>query len=144
MRNLLLGGVAIASAFAFMVPSAPASAQGACQSGQPCYRPAGVGQTPYQHPRPHYGRGYDNGIGVGVGAALATGVIIGGAMQQNQGYYPADADPVYSDQGPGDYDAGPQVAEDGDTTAYCMRTYRSYDLRSGTYLGYDGLRHPCP
>jgi hypothetical protein len=28
--------------------------------------------------------------------------------------------------------------------AYCMRRFRSYDPRSGTYLGFDGLRHPCP
>jgi hypothetical protein len=27
---------------------------------------------------------------------------------------------------------------------YCMRRYRSYDPYSMTYLGYDGLRHPCP
>jgi hypothetical protein len=27
---------------------------------------------------------------------------------------------------------------------YCMRRFRSYDPRSGTYLGSDGLRHPCP
>ena len=32
----------------------------------------------------------------------------------------------------------------GDAVAYCMQTYRSYDPRSGTYLGYDGYRHPCP
>jgi hypothetical protein len=25
-----------------------------------------------------------------------------------------------------------------------MQTYRSYDPRSGTYLGNDGYRHPCP
>ena len=37
------------------------------------------------------------------------------------------------------------VAPAGDDgVAYCMQTYRSYDPRSGTYLGYDGLRHPCP
>jgi len=28
--------------------------------------------------------------------------------------------------------------------AYCMRRFRSYDPYSMTYLGYDGLRHPCP
>lgn len=28
--------------------------------------------------------------------------------------------------------------------AYCMRRFRSYDPASGTYLGYDGYRHPCP
>jgi hypothetical protein len=25
-----------------------------------------------------------------------------------------------------------------------MQTYRSYDPSLGTYVGYDGLRHPCP
>jgi hypothetical protein len=30
------------------------------------------------------------------------------------------------------------------SVAYCERRFRSYDPRSGTYLGYDGLRHPCP
>ena len=71
-----------------------------------------------------YGRGYggrDRGgydVGGGV-AALAAGAIIGGvlASQYQRGY------------------GGPQ--------SYCARTYRSYDPRSGTYLGYDGLRHPC-
>jgi hypothetical protein len=28
--------------------------------------------------------------------------------------------------------------------AYCSLKYRSYDPESGTYLGYDGRRHPCP
>ncbi|MBF9233123.1 BA14K family protein [Microvirga sp. BT350] len=27
---------------------------------------------------------------------------------------------------------------------YCAQRFRSYDPASGTYLGYDGLRHPCP
>ncbi len=28
--------------------------------------------------------------------------------------------------------------------AYCSQRFRSYDPASGTYLGYDGYRHPCP
>jgi hypothetical protein len=36
---------------------------------------------------------------------------------------------------------GPMVAS-GDAT-YCAQRYRSYDPASGTYLGFDGLRHPC-
>ena len=28
--------------------------------------------------------------------------------------------------------------------AYCARRYRSYDAGTGTFLGYDGQRHPCP
>ncbi len=32
---------------------------------------------------------------------------------------------------------------DSSWDAYCARKYRSYDRRSRTYLGYDGLRHYC-
>ncbi len=28
--------------------------------------------------------------------------------------------------------------------AYCARRYRSYDASTGTFLGRDGQRHPCP
>ncbi len=31
-----------------------------------------------------------------------------------------------------------------DVVTYCARRFKSYDPGSGTYLGYDGLRHPCP
>lgn len=48
-----------------------------------------------------------------------------------------------------DYDYGPPVvygapAPAGGGAAYCAQRYRSYDPGSGTYLGYDGMRHPCP
>jgi hypothetical protein len=36
------------------------------------------------------------------------------------------------------------VEGDSDSTAYCMQRFKSYDPASGTYLGYDGKRHPCP
>ncbi|WP_445502620.1 BA14K family protein [Microvirga sp. G4-2] len=76
--------------------------------------------------RPYYGRRYgyyrrDRGNALAAGAlGLATGAIIGGAIAQSQ------AAPVYRGN------------------AYCAQRYRSYDPASGTYLGYDGLRHPCP
>lgn len=35
-------------------------------------------------------------------------------------------------------------AQRQDAIGYCMQRYRSYDPQSMTYLGYDGLRHPCP
>ena len=44
--------------------------------------------------------------------------------------------PVYAD--PGYADPG------SDPVAYCTARFKSYDPRSGTYLGYDGARHPCP
>jgi hypothetical protein len=157
MRNLLLGGVAIAGALSLAIPAAPVSAQGRCGIGQRCSGSAPsarAGQFRYQHHGYAHNDRHDNGVGLGVaaGAALATGAIIGGALQQNQGYYPdggyvySDPGPsyVYSDPGPAYDDAAPEVADEGDAVAYCQRTYRSYDPASGTYLGYDGLRHPCP
>jgi hypothetical protein len=80
--------------------------------------------------RPYYGRhGYyrrDRGSALAAGAVgLATGAIIGGAIAQQQ------RAPVY-------------VAPNHSSVAYCSQRFRSYDPASGTYLGYDGLRHPCP
>jgi BA14K-like protein len=31
-----------------------------------------------------------------------------------------------------------------DAVAYCMQRYRSYDPVSQTYVGFDGMRRPCP
>jgi BA14K-like protein len=95
-----------------------------------------------------------------VGPAVA-GAIIGGAIIGSQGYgygpgygyggYGAydgyAAAPGYA-YGPGygyrrGYVAGPAYGG-GDEVAYCQQRFRSYDARSGTYLGYDGMRHPCP
>jgi hypothetical protein len=46
---------------------------------------------------------------------------------------------------PGGYAAAaPDAGPPGDAAAYCAQRYRSYDPRSGTYLGNDGQRHPCP
>ncbi len=93
-----------------------------------------------------YRGGYGNRGGGGVGAGLIAGAVIGGALASGAyyggpGYY---APGYYDDQ----YDNGPvAVAQDpggDDAVAYCMQTYRSYDPRSGTYMGNDGQRHPCP
>jgi hypothetical protein len=32
----------------------------------------------------------------------------------------------------------------GRTVEYCIRRFKSYDLATRTYLGYDGRQHPCP
>jgi hypothetical protein len=52
--------------------------------------------------------------------------------------------PAYSDSN-AYYDGNTAVVTDnGNDQAYCMQRYRSYDPASGTFLGYDGIRHPCP
>ncbi len=35
-------------------------------------------------------------------------------------------------------------ARGGGAVAFCEAHYRSYSPRTGTYVGYDGLEHPCP
>jgi hypothetical protein len=91
------------------------------------------------------GGGYRGGGGFVPG--LVAGAVIGGAIAgpgygYGPGYYgPGYSDDQYYDDGPVAVVPGP-VGDDG--TAYCMQTYRSYDPRSGTYMGNDGFRHPCP
>jgi hypothetical protein len=117
------------------------------------------------------GRGYV-GAGIGLAAGAIIGGAILSATQPRYGYgyggynngyqaygydqgYAAGYEPEYVEAprygygqgyGPG-YGRGPAyrqgaVAAGGDV-GYCQQRYRSYDPASGTYLGYDGLRHPC-
>jgi hypothetical protein len=83
-------------------------------------------------------------VGVGVGLGLGAGALLGGAIigaPRPYGYYGYGAyDPGYYDQG---YISAPPYVG-GDEVAYCQQRFRSYDPASGTYLGFDGLRHPCP
>jgi hypothetical protein len=83
--------------------------------------------------------------------AVAAGAVIGGAIAANDAYAYYGG-PAYYDQ-PAYYDD--QYVDDGavavvpvpageDSAAYCAQRYRSYDPASGTYLGFDGLRHACP
>jgi hypothetical protein len=87
-----------------------------------------------------YGRrggGWGRGWGYG---GFAAGAIVGGALASRY-YYPP---PYY---GPSYYYAPPPPPAayyGGDDVGYCMSRFKSYDPRSGTYLGYDGRRHPCP
>ncbi len=83
------------------------------------------------------GRGI-GGLGLGLGAGALIGGAIFGAPYGRYGY--GDYGPGYYDQG---YVSAPPVVG-GDETAYCQQRFRSYDPNSGTYLGFDGVRHPCP
>jgi hypothetical protein len=96
----------------------------------------------------HGGGGWRGGGWGGAAAGLAAGAIIGGAVASQPwygydydyapGYYSYGYDPGYGYASPGYVTAPP------DANAYCASRFRSYDPASGTYLGYDGLRHPCP
>jgi hypothetical protein len=114
--------------------------------GAPAARMSGGGAARYSGGGNYYRRG-----GNGFVPGAVAGALVGGAIaSQSYGYYggPTYAPGYYDDQSQYD-DQGPVavVPDSGggdDAVAYCMQTYRSYDPRSGTYLGNDGFRHPCP
>lgn len=82
-------------------------------------------------------RGWRRGGGWGIGAGILGGAILGSALAApyyyDRPYYYYPRTTYYGAYGGG-----------GDAVAYCSSRFRSYDPVSGTYLGYDGLRHPCP
>jgi hypothetical protein len=85
----------------------------------------------HHHHHRHHRHGFWPGFAIGAGIGSAYGYY-GDSYYYNDPYY---------------YDetvvaAAPPVGDDA--VAYCMRRYKSYDPASGTYLGYDGQRHPCP
>jgi hypothetical protein len=72
-------------------------------------------------------------------------LAVGSALGYGYGGYGDDS---YADSGyyDGGYDSGPSYvvsSDQSDDSGYCAQRYKSYDPASGTYLGYDGLRHPC-
>jgi BA14K-like protein len=77
---------------------------------------------------------------------FAGGLALGGAAGYGGygGYYGDDyADNNYND---GNYDEGQSyVVSNGpnEDSGYCGHRHKSFDPASGTYLGYDGLRHSC-
>jgi len=88
-------------------------------------------------------------------AAFVAGGLIGGALAAPYyyGYGPYYPGPYYSGAyyrapyypGPGPYAAAPAYSgAGGGDDGYCAQRFRSYDPSTGTYLGYDGQRHPCP
>jgi hypothetical protein len=93
-------------------------------------------------------RGWGGGWhGGGWGGAVAAGVI-GGALAAATSPLWA---PGYYDYYPG-YTYGPAYAVppavvapgSGGSVAWCEAHYRSYNPATGTFLGYDGMQHPCP
>jgi len=73
------------------------------------------------------------GAGIGLAGAIVGGAVVGATHPygyEGYGYAPG-------------YVAASPYADDSEV-GYCQQRFRSYDTASGTYLGFDGLRHPCP
>ena len=92
---------------------------------------AAPAQARHWHGSWHHHGGWHHGGAWGAGiAGFAAGALLGGALASQPYYYYGG--PAYA------YEPAPP------DVAYCERHFRSYDPASGTYLGYDGYRHPCP
>jgi hypothetical protein len=91
--------------------------------------------------------GYRPGIGFAAGLAAGSALGYGYGGYYDDGYYADNGyygDPyAYNDDYYAPGDSG-YVVSSNDDSASCAQRYRSYDPASGTYLGYDGERHPCP
>jgi hypothetical protein len=96
--------------------SALAGATASTDQAAPLIEVRHRGRRHWRH-RHHHRHHHDNDAG-----AVAAGAIFGLAL----GAIAANA------------------AASNNAVAYCSQRFRSYDPRSGTYLGYDGYRHPCP
>jgi hypothetical protein len=139
------GGGAPAAHFAASAPAmrggAPAMRGGAAWSG---------GRTVWTGGGGAWNGGYRQHGGRFWPGAVAAGAVIGGAIAANNAYAyyggPAyyDQPAYYDDQYVDDGVVAVVPAPVGEDAGYCAQRYRSYDPASATYLGFDGLRHPCP
>ncbi len=78
---------------------------------------------------------YWGGNAAAAGAfGFAAGAIVGGALAQPRYYYAPAPRPVVR---AGLRPWSPRWYE------YCANRYRSFDPRTGTFVGYDGRRHFC-
>jgi hypothetical protein len=102
----------------------------AARVGGPAYSGAG-GNWHGGHGYYRHGRFFPFAAGIAAGAAL-------GAYAYYDDPYYYGADPYYYDEG------ATVVVPGGGDASYCAQRYRSWDPATGTYLGYDGQRHPCP
>jgi hypothetical protein len=91
-------------------------------------------------------RGFSQGYGYGYGyndpyyrndfwPGEVAGDVIGGAIGTAGAIATA---PFRAMSGNGSYAMAPNA-----NASYCAQRYRSYDAASGTFMGYDGRRHPC-
>ncbi|EAQ37332.1 hypothetical protein NB311A_03454 [Nitrobacter sp. Nb-311A] len=120
LTALLAGSVALT--FSVPATSAPLMAQSnMSKAGPSSIETVQYYRRGYYRYGPGY-YGYRGGAGAVIGG-LAAGAIIGGAIAAGQANAAAAAQ---------------------QNMAYCAQRFRSYDPGSGTYLGTDGYRHPCP
>ena len=77
-----------------------------------------------------------------IGSGIAANSYYGGYGYYGGSPYYGSSYGYYDDDAPDVVEVAPSTS--GGDVDYCIRTYKSYNVRTGTYLGYDGQRHACP
>jgi hypothetical protein len=133
LSSTLLAGALLGAAVMVMPSTVSATPLGAGLSGSVAAQAQASPLVEVQYRRRYYRRGGNIGAGIAAGVGAA---IIGGIIASQPGPY----------YGPGYYAPAPVYGPPpvGDADAYCFSRFRSYDPSTGTYLGNDGYRHPCP
>lgn len=113
----------------------------AARTGTASQQAAGYGEAPREAPQYRTGRSPDDN---GMISVQAQGEQQAPRPEQfaSQGgreYY--NYNPTYGSEW-GFGAPAPQLAQND--IAACAARFRSFDPASGTYLGFDGMRHPCP
>ena len=130
MRRVVLGFAVTAGLVAglFTTIAAPAQARDGYDCRSSCRGDLGYWERPsdrrryHRRYRPHYREGAHYYPGYGYYSERGY---------RGDGYDRRDRYDRYDDR------------RDRDRSAWCASRYRSYDWRSGTYVGYDGVRRYC-
>jgi hypothetical protein len=140
-----LASICVALILAAAAFSAPAQAQ----------RHFGGGGAHFGGGGAHFGGAHFGGAGIASRSyayrGAARGYAYRGAAHGYRygyygGYWPLGGWGAFASEWPyyDDYGYTSELPAYDSSVAYCMQRFRSYDPASGTYLGYDGYRHPCP
>jgi hypothetical protein len=88
--------------------------------------------------------GWGWGWGAPVAGGFVAGALLGGALAAPYYYAPGPyyyPSPYYPPAPAGYY---APTAPSGDPVAYCEQRFRSYNPKTGLYIGTDKRLHPCP
>ena len=87
------------------------------------------------------------GLGAPAAGGFVAGALLGGALAAPYYYSPGPyyyPSPSYPPAPAGYYAPGPSPEPGGDPVAYCEQRFRSYNAKTGLYIGTDKRLHPCP
>jgi BA14K-like protein len=101
------------------------------------------------------GLGWRGGWGPGIAAGVVAGAAVAASQPWGYGYgydnaynnynlYTGYNDYAYTPGYQPSYGYETVGVGAGGSVAYCQQRFRSYNPATGTYMGYDGMRHSCP